>query len=342
MLAMSENRPTPERIMQMAWGYAPPLAIDAAVTLGVFDALAEGPRSLADVARATEASPRGLRGLCNGLVGLELLIRDDDDRYALAPDAAAFLVRGKPGYHGPLIRHIAGQILPNWLGLTDAVRTGEPAKRLNDETGGAAFFETFVEGLFVTGWPAASALARELAPRLDALGDTATALDIAAGSGVWSVALAERCPALRVRAVDWERVLPVTRRVTERHGVASRFALIAGDILEADLGRGHAVATLGHILHSEGEERSRKLLGRVFSALAPGGTIAIAEFVPDDDRRGPPQPLLFALNMLVLTENGDVFTFADLARLLTEAGFENARMFPVPGPSPLVLAERPA
>jgi len=44
------------------------------------------------------------------------------------------------------------------------------------------------------------------------------------------------------------------------------------------------VATLGHILHSEGEARSRKLLKKVFDALAPGGTIAIASSLPDDDR----------------------------------------------------------
>jgi len=40
----------------------------------------------------------------------------------------------------------------------------------------------------------------------------------------------------------------------------------------------------------------------------------IAEFVPDDDRRGPLLPLLFGLHMLVLTDSGDTFTFGEYQR----------------------------
>ena len=74
---------------------------------------------------------------------------------------------------------------------------------------------------------------------------------------------------------------------------------------EADFGDGHQVATLGQILHSEGVERSRALLRRTHAALAPGGTLAIAEFLVDADRRGPMSALIFAVNMLVNTEAGD-------------------------------------
>jgi hypothetical protein len=112
-------------------------------------------------------------------------------------------------------------------------------------------------------------------------------------------------------------------------------------LLEADFGAGHHVATIGHILHSEGCERSRQLLRKTFAALAPGGTVAISEFLPDDDRCGPPMPLIFAVNMLVNTENGDTFTFTELSNWLREAGFVNPRLLAAPSPSPLVLATRP-
>ena len=54
-----------------------------------------------------------------------------------------------------------------------------------------------------------------------------------------------------------------------RHGVADRLHTAAGDLLEADFGTGHRVATIGHILHSEGRERSRRLLRKTFDAIAP-------------------------------------------------------------------------
>jgi hypothetical protein len=143
-----------------------------------------------------------------------------------------------------------------------------------------------------------------------------------------------------VTAVDWPEVLPVTRKTVGRFGLSERFAFVEGDLLVADFGTGYDVATLGHILHSEGEARSRKLLAKVFAALAPGGTIAIAEFLVNEDRRGPVGGLFFAVNMLVNTENGDTYSFAEISSWLEEAGFVDARLVEAPGPSPMILATK--
>jgi hypothetical protein len=129
--------------------------------------------------------------------------------------------------------------------------------------------------------------------------------------------------------------------MAQRHGVADRLRTAAGDLMEADFGAGHQVATIGHILHSEGRERSRQLLRRTFVALAPGGTVVISEFLPNDERTGPPTPLIFAVNMLVHTSAGDTFTFAEIAEWLREAGFANVRLLESPAPSPLILATCP-
>ena len=80
---------------------------------------------------------------------------------------------------------------------------------------------------------------------------------------------------------------------------------------------------------------------RTFDALAAGGTLAIQEFMPQDDRTGPPLTLLFAVNMLVNTEAGDTYTFAEMSAWLREAGYVNPRLLDAPGPSPLVLADKP-
>jgi len=101
------------------------------------------------------------------------------------------------------------------------------------------------------------------------------------------------------------------------------------------------VATLGHILHSEGEERSRRLLKKTFGALKSGGTIAIAEWLVNDDRTEPLPSLMFAVHMLVNTEKGDTFSFNEIKTWLGEAGFKKVRKLETPGPSPLVLATKP-
>jgi SAM-dependent methyltransferase len=130
--------------------------------------------------------------------------------------------------------------------------------------------------------------------------------------------------------------------VTERFGVAERYEFLAGNIETMSFDNDYDVAVLGHILHSLGEKKSRDLLGKVCAALAPGGTIAIAEFIANEDRSGPPMSMLFAVNMLVNTEEGDTFTVPEISDWLTQAGFENPRVLEVPSPSPLILANKPA
>jgi SAM-dependent methyltransferase len=334
----SKSVVTPEQIMRYAWGYAAPLILEAGVRIGVFDALAGGTKSVADVAKETGASDRGLRIMLNALVGLGLLKKDGPERYALTPEADNFLVKDRPGYLGGFLQHTSSHLIPKWLGLTDIVRTGRPAGAVNQEGTGAEFFEKFVEDLYPLNVAAANVLADEL--RIEQAAGPVAVLDLAAGSGVWGVALAKRSPRVRVTAVDWPGVLPATQRTAERQGVADRFRFVAGDILSVDFGAGYQVATLGHILHSEGEARSRKLLAKTAAALAPGGTIAIAEWLVDTDRTGPPIGLIFAVNMLVNTEQGDTWSFDEIAGWLREAGFRDARQLEAPAPSPLVLATK--
>jgi len=339
MGAMGQAAVTPEKIQQLAWGYAPPLMIEAALDHGVFDLLDAGPGTAAEVAARSGASVRGLRAVMNALAGLNLLTKDADGRFGLTADSAAFLVSTKPGFLGGLIRHTSTQLVPKWLALSEVVRTGKPAASVNREQAGTDFFHPFVEDLFPMSYPSAQRLAEALA--IAETKKPVRVLDLAAGSGVWGIALAQQSPRVTVTAVDWPGVLDVTRKVAARLGVAARFSFVAGDLESADFGRGHDIATLGHILHSEGEKRGRALLKKTFEALAPGGVIAIAEFLVDDARTGPPVSLMFAVNMLVNTDEGDTWSFGEIAGWLRDAGFRNPRTIDAPGPSPLILAAKP-
>ena len=328
---------TPERLMQFAWGYAPTLILEAAIRNRVFDVLDGHPLTLDEVSKATGASTRGLSAIMNALVGLAFLAKDANGTYSLTAESEAFLVSTKPSFHGGLLRHASSQLIPSWLGLNQVVATGKPNKSVNQEGAGSEFFKQFVVDILPLSYPAGQVLAQSL----NLNGTPTKALDLAAGSGVWGIALAQSSPQVHVTAVDWPNVIPTTKATVDRFHLSDRFSYIEGDLLSADFGSGYNVATLGHILHSEGEARSRQLLKKVFDSLAPGGTIAIAEFLVDADRTGPVGGLLFAVNMLVATDEGGTYSFEEIGSWLAEAGFTNPRTLPAPGPSPLILATKP-
>ena len=339
MKTAKKNQVTPERLMQFGFAYAPPLIITAAVSNRVFDSLESGSKTVDQISKETGASARGLRMLMNALVGLELLKKDRHQKYSLTPESAAFLVSNKPGALAGFFRLNVTQLVSKWLQLGDVVRTGRPAQAVNQEGEGTEFFSGLVENIIPMSYATAQTLADHL--KLAKAKNEVRVLDLAAGSGIWGIVLAQASARVRVTAVDWAGMIPTTKRITQKFGVGARFKFIEGDLLEADFGSGYDIATLGHILHSEGEERSRQLLKKTFRALKSGGTIAIAEWLVNDERTQPLPPLMFAVQMLVNTEKGDTFSFNEIKSWLEEAGFKKVRKLEAPGPSPLVLATKP-
>ncbi|HEX7388967.1 MAG TPA: methyltransferase [Acidiphilium sp.] len=314
-----EQRPglDPQELMRISMGMMAPRLLAAAVQLDLFSRIAEGRETAGDLALAASASERGVRMLADALCALGLLGKADG-RYRLTPASKAYLVKSSPDYVGAIME--SDHLWTAWGRLPEVVRTGRVAEAVEKQDVAEAFFPVLIRSLHV--------LNREPARRLAAaLGAGARhsglrVLDVAAGSGVWGIAIAEADAAARVTAQDFPGVLASTREFAERHGVAGRFEYMPGDLKDAAFGSGRFdVAILGNIVHSEGEASSRRLFGRLHEALAPGGRIAIVDMLPAEDRTGPPPAVLFALNMLVNTEHGDTFTLSQYRAWLNEAGF---------------------
>lgn len=328
---------SPERIMQLMWAYVPPRALATALDLGMFSHLAHGHDTATAVAAACGSDPRAVRMILDLIAALGLLTKNGE-HYALTAESETYLVTDSPRYMGPFVQHLE-LTWPAYAKLTEAVQHGRPPEVLNDEATGEEFFVKLVPMIFPMTYPQACAAAEGLGLGNGTRG--VTVLDVGAGTAAWSIAMLQRDPTARAIAVDWPPVLEVTRQFTQRFGVADRYEYIAGNLREVDFGEGSCdIAVLGHICHSEGEAESKTLFRRLHRALRPGGKLVIADMVPDDDRSGPLFPLIFALNMLVHTEEGDTFTLGEYTAWLHEAGFGAVTTLENPGPSPLIVACR--
>src|SRR4029450_6421719 len=77
---MTTSPTSPERLMQLMWGYAPPLILEAALKIGVFDRLDRQPATAAQLAADAGATERGMRILTDALVALGFAARDAEGR----------------------------------------------------------------------------------------------------------------------------------------------------------------------------------------------------------------------------------------------------------------------
>src|SRR5215471_19866993 len=299
---------TPEPISESLWA---PLATRALITgteLGVFTLIAEGIRTAEDIAGQSKASKRGIVMLLDGLAGLGYLNKKGN-RYGLEPIAETFLVTGKPGYMGDLVTTL-GAMRIDWNALTESVRSGQPITTVDADQAGREFFPKLVAGLFTGSFNAGRVAAASLSPKAKKF--IKNVMDVAAGSGAWSIPFAQAIPDARVTVVDFPEVTRITRQFTGRFGVSSQYDYVETNLREADFGRNkYDLIILGHIIHSEGEKWGKKLVKKSYDALRPGGMLLIAEMVPEDARSHRWIPLIFGLNMLMVTTEGAVFTMRE-------------------------------
>lgn len=304
----------PAPIFECFTAYQKTAAMQASVDIGLFSAIGKGSATAAEIAKACNASAKGVRVLCD-YWAVNGLLTKKGDAYALTPETAMFLDKASPAYLGGVMGFLNGPITPFFARLTESVRRGGVAGAGSVETeydGWIPFAEEMGAMMFPT--------AQGIAGLLGSV--SGRVLDVAAGHGLFGIVLAQKNPGVSVTALDWPKVVAVAKRNAERMGVGARYATIAGDAFKADLQGPYDVILLTNLLHHFGVEECTILLKRLRGALRPGGRLVTLEFVPNEDRVSPPMSATFPLVMLATTAAGDAYTFKELEKMLKAAGFE--------------------
>jgi acetylserotonin O-methyltransferase len=336
------NLPDPGVVLDLLEAFRRSKVMFAAVSLGVFDALAQGPETPAALGEALGADPGALGRLLDACVGLGLLDRRGD-RYENTPAAAAYLTSASPRRLTGYINYSNSVMWKLWANLEDAVREGN--HRWKQTFGGdgplfSHFFRTeqskreFLMGMHGFGLLSSPHVVAALEP-----GRFRCLVDLGGATGHLAVAACRRDPGLHAVVFDLPDAMPLAREVVAASGVADRIGVEAGDFFADPLPEGDVFA-LGRILHDWAEEKILRLLGRIHDRLPPGGAVLIAEKLLQDDKAGPRWALMQDLNMLTCTE-GRERTLGEYEALLRRAGFADVRGYRTPAPLDAVLATKP-
>jgi ubiquinone/menaquinone biosynthesis C-methylase UbiE len=326
---------SPAIVFETLQRYQQTMALKGAIDLELFTHIANGADTPDAIAACCRANERGVRILCDFLTIIGFL-RKTDGVYDLTRESALFLDKASPNYVGSITGFLTSPaILGRFRDVAALVRQGGPPDNAmvpeND------LWVEFAKSMA----PVVILAAQRAAAIIGEPGRRIRVLDIAAGHGMFGIAVARHNPAAEIVALDWKKVLDVAIENAAKAGVQDRFHTIPGDVFEVDLGNGYDLVMIPNFLHHFDAATNVRLLKRIRTVMNPGGRLAAIEFVPNDDRISPPAPAAFSMNMLGATQHGDAYTFREFEQMFRSAGFGESRLQLLePSPQALVLTSR--
>lgn len=313
-------------LLNLSNGYWHTCALHAGVKLDLFTALSACPFTAAKLAELVGCDLRGLGMLLHALTAMGLLERIDDS-YTASGISAEYLSKTSPHYLGHIILH-HHYLMSSWSHLDESVRSGGPIRERYSHGDEEKMRESFEMGMF----DLAMQLAQRIVPRID-LGGRRRLLDLGGGPGTYAIHFCQHNPGLSAVVYDLPSTRPFAEQTIARFNLSGRIDFVAGDFLAEPLRGPYDIAWLSHILHGQSPEECVVIVGRAKEALEPGGMILIQEFILNDSLDGPVFPALFSLNMLLVTEQGQAYSWGQLEKLLSDAGFRDLQRLPLQLPN---------
>jgi 3-hydroxy-5-methyl-1-naphthoate 3-O-methyltransferase len=164
-------------------------------------------------------------------------------------------------------------------------------------------------------------------------------LDIAGGSGCYSIQLALSNPGLRCTVADLPLVAADTRNYIERAGSADRVDAMGFNMFDDPWPTGYDAVLFSNVFHDWDARRRADLARSAFEVLPSGGRIYLHEMLLNDAQDGPHHSALFSVMML--NTRGKQFSFLELADMLAAAGFGFPEVRHTYGYYSLVVALKP-
>ncbi|MEV0227675.1 methyltransferase [Streptomyces sp. NPDC050704] len=315
------------RLWQLAFGSMPAQIIHAAVRLGLPDALAEGPRGCAELARSCGADEPSLRRLLRGLAGTGVVAPDGGpDHYVLTPMGRP-LRTDVPDSLAAMVLLFAGEAMwRSWGDLAETVRTGSNGfERIH----GVPYFTYYAQrpdeyALFNAAMGEdTKAVGPALAQGYD-FSWCKTVVDIGGGNGALLSCLLGAHPHLQGIVFDQPEGRAQAGEALAEAGLAERCSVVAGDAFHKVVPGGD-LYVMKSVLHDWDDDHVRTLLRNCRAVIPDDGRVLVMEplMPPLTEDLGPAHGIVTTDMDLLVTTGGRVRTEAEFAELFAAAGFRH-------------------
>ncbi len=292
------------------------ILIQGAEIAGLYEELTS-PATISEVGDRLDMNERSLKIVLLALEDLNILSKNNGDFELSSQGRKLFEDKDDPEFIGQSHRH-SYHIIKRWLEIPEILKTGEPASR--DEEDSEEGTKAFMHAMNSRQEQSVNWTVKQI---IDRVQNTNRIIDIGGGPGQYSKKFSEHFD--EVVLFDLPEVIDYVGDTFNLNSF-DNIGLVEGDMSECLPEGPFDAAFLGDICHMWSEKQNQNLFNRIASILDNKGVLALVDFVRGYSEWAP----VFAVNMLVNTENGSTYDFKEYSSWLENAGFEDIELGEVP------------
>jgi cyclopropane fatty-acyl-phospholipid synthase-like methyltransferase len=319
-------------------GYMISAAIYVAAKLGIADLLANGPKPVAELAKATSTNEDALYRTLRTLAGSGIFTETSGRKFGLTPVAEGLLT-GRDSSRDAIVWLADPFHFGIYADLMHSVKTGKPAA---EHVYGAPLFEVFARKelaeeaqVFNTAMTSFSAQTIPAVLEVYDFSGIGTLMDVAGGHGYLLTSILQKYPKMRGVITDLAHVVNGAESRIQELGLSDRCTACAGDFFQS-VPSGVDAIIMKHIIHDWDDERAITILTNCRKALPANGKVILLESVLPEGNE-PHFGKILDLEMLALP-GGLERTEAEYRRLFEKAGLRLNRVVPTKSPLSVVDA----
>jgi 2-hydroxy-4-(methylsulfanyl)butanoate S-methyltransferase len=327
-------------ISHLAYGFIASKALFAALNLQLFGHISDGAVTVEALSERTGLPQHRLQTLIAALVSSGVILRDGNV-VANAPATDRYLVPGSPAYFGDYYRYQIGGQIYGMLTDLDAGLCGDREGMQFDHMSSWLSDPSRAEDFSRAQHAGSLGPAIVMSKVLD-LSEATKLLDVAGGTGAFSITLCQKNPDLTATVIDFPTVVEVAERFIDETGLSSRISLIGGDAREAKWPEDQDVVLMSYLLSAVDGKDIPLLLRNAMASLRPGGRLVVHDFMLNDERTGPSSAALFFLVYMAFQPDAVSFTAEEMSEFVSSAGFvEISSSTLIPEITMMVSAKKP-
>ncbi len=320
--------PPPMAMLRFLGGFRIARTMYVASELGIADLLADGAKTTAELAQATDAHELSIYRVLRALASVGIFAEDEIGKFKLTP-AAEFLRADSPSsLRASILLFGQDWHWETWGELLYSIKTGKPAF---DHLYGMGLFEFFQEPQIagIAQESKTSISYRATKSLLDGYDftDIGCIVQLGCFSGVKAtlIPLLEANPQMKGTLLDFSSAIENDRQIVEAAGMSERCKLVAGDCTELVPSDGDIYLLL-FVVHNWDDEGALKILQNCYQQMKPQSKLLLVESIMPVGNE-PFVGKLIDIQSLLTTPGGYERTEFEYRSLLNQAGFNVTNIF---------------